>query len=287
MTKLFRRRLLILITFLMVLFSGQAQGWRENMDLLIYSPRYFGPLAFPMPQLRDGLVSERYEVELSGEYHHYSGDKTMDIVGRATLPFVRGKAGVEVIWYIKEKYKYTDATRDERYAVANESPIAYSGDVIVTAFFQVLRSERYADILVNGSIKTASGGRLVDARFTDAAAYWFDINVARNIWKNKIGTAALRIQAMAGFYCWMTNDMVHRQNDALVYAFGLSGRYRNVSLATDITALHGYENNGDRPIHWRNSLKYDVKNNIVTFRYTHGMKDRLYDSFSLGYARCF
>ena len=29
----------------------------------------------------------------------------MDSVGRATLPFVRGKAGVEVIWYMKEKDK--------------------------------------------------------------------------------------------------------------------------------------------------------------------------------------
>ena len=258
-----------------------------KQNCVIYSPRYFGPNAFPIPEMRDGQVSERYEVEVRGEYHYYTGDKTWDIVGRALLPFFRGRAGIEVNWCFKEKYKMTPETRDERFAVDTESPIKYNGDIVISSFFQVLKSEKWVDATISANIKTASGGRLCDARFTDAASYWFDVNVGRNLWKSADGKASIRMQALAGFYCWMTNDMVHRQNDAISYGVGFTGKYRGFTLATNLAGFYGYENNGDRPIHWRNNLRYEIKKNIISFRYTHGMKDNLYETYSLGYIRCF
>ena len=265
----------------------EAEDWRESMEHLVYSPRYFGPNAFPMPVMRDGRVSDKYEIELKGEYHYYSGDKTQDIVARATLPFVRGRAGVEVQWCIKEKYKMTPATRDERSAVELESPIKYGGDIVVSAFFQVLKHPKWVDMVVSANIKTASGGRLCDARFTDAASYWFDLNVGRDLWVSADKKGSLRAQLLGGFYCWMTNDMVHRQNDAIAYGGGLTGRYRGFTLASNVNGIVGYEKNGDRPVHWNNKLSYEIKNNIVSFNYTHGFKDRLYDTYSLSYTRCF
>ena len=76
---------ILLITFVFVFSAtySHAESWRDKTELLIYSPRYFGPNAFPIPEMRDGQVSERYEVEVRGEYHYYTGDKTWDIVGRA------------------------------------------------------------------------------------------------------------------------------------------------------------------------------------------------------------
>ena len=50
--------------------------WRERATHLIYSPRYFGPNALPIPTLHSASVSNRWEVEFRGEYHHYTGDKT-------------------------------------------------------------------------------------------------------------------------------------------------------------------------------------------------------------------
>lgn len=288
MTYIFRILLIIILTFFSI-SKGMAEddSWRENVKYLIYSPRYFGPNAFPMPTMRDGLVSDRYEVELRGEYHHYIGDQTWDVVGRALLPFFRGKAGIEINWCIKEKYKLTPETKEERHTVDVESPIKYSGDIVIGSFFQILRSEKWVDIVVSANIKTASGGRLCDARFTDAASYWFDVNFGRNLWKSADGKSSIRMQLLAGFYCWTTNSMVHRQNDAFTYGVGITGRYKGFTLSTDLSGFHGYENNGDRPIHWRNNLRYEIKKNIISFRYTHGIKDNLYDSYSLGYIRCF
>ena len=57
---------ILLITFVFVFSAtySHADSWRDKTELLIYSPRYFGPNAFPIPEMRDGRVSERYEVEV-------------------------------------------------------------------------------------------------------------------------------------------------------------------------------------------------------------------------------
>lgn len=286
MKLLFRSLLLALISSLFIP-SVQADDWRDKSELLIYSPRYFGPNAFPIPELRTGEVGSRIEAEVRGEYHYYRGDQTKDIFARILIPFVKGRAGIEASWVIIEDYKLTPETRDERFAVETESPIKYNGDIIISSFFQVLKSEKWADLMISANIKTASGGRLCDARFTDAASYWFDLTAGRKVLQNTEGNASLRIQAMAGFYCWMTNDRVHRQNDAISYGAGFTGIYRNFTLRTDLSGFYGYENNGDRPILLRNNLTYEIKKNIISLRYDHGMKDRLYETYSLGYIRCF
>ena len=269
------------------LVMAHAEDGSDRMENLIYSPRYFGPNAFPMPTLRDGLVSQWYEAELRGEYHAYTGDKTWDLRGRLLLPFFRGRAGVEIDWCFKEKYKMTPETRDERFAAGTEGGKKYSGDVVVSSFFQLLKSKKWADIVISANIKTASGGRLCDARFTDAAAYWFDVNAGRNLWERKDGQAAIRMQALAGFYCWMTNSQRHRQNDAFSYGIGLTGTYKRFVLSSQLIGIRGYEDNGDRPIHWLNRLTYEYKKNVISFRYTHGMRDNLYETYSLGYIRRF
>lgn len=285
--KLSIRALFTLFASFILSFSLQAQDWRENMENLIYSPRYFGPNGFPIPELRDGQVGNRYEIELRGIYHNYSGDKTHNLFARIYLPIVKGRAAVEVSWNIYEKYKTTPETRDERFAAETESPIGCHGDLIVSALFQLLKSEKWLDITASINLKTASGNRLCDARYTDAASYWFDANFGKDIISLPEHNFSLRLQAMMGFYCWMTNDMVHRQNDAITYGGGFTANYRNFSLVSDLSGFYGYKDNGDRPMALRNHLSYEYKKNIVSFRYSHGMKDRLYDSYSLGYTRCF
>ncbi len=269
--------------------SLSAEEWRDNMSNLIYSPRYFGPNAFPIPEVRNGKVGNRFEVEVRGEYHSYTGDKTKDIFTRAYIPFVKGKVALEVSYLWKEHYKLTPETRDERHAWDLKSPLGYNGDVIVSSIFQVLRSDKWVDILVSANIKTASGGRLVDARHTDAASYWFDATFGKELTNGIHGDTNyyIRMQAVMGFYCWMTNDIVHRQNDAISYGVGLSAGYGNWGFTTDLAGFHGYEKNGDSPLILRNNLTYEIKKNIISLRYHHGMKDRLYETYGLAYIRCF
>jgi len=264
-----------------------SDDYHEQMKLLIYSPRYFGPNAFPTPILRSGKVGDRYEAEVRGEYHYFSGDKTTNLYTRVLLPLIKNRGGIEVSFNLFEKYKMTPETVEERHAVEAESPITCHGDIIVSSFFQLIASEKWVDAMINLNLKTASGKRVCDARYTDAAAYWFDLTLGRYLFKTKDDKLSLRLQAMAGFYCWMTNQITNRQNDAMLYGAGISLNYRNVSVSTDFTEFKGYKSNGDNPLTWRNNLRYELKKNIISFRYNHGMQDNLYDTFSVGYIRCF
>jgi hypothetical protein len=285
---------IVLLTFCLLLpatvFAQEGGGgWRDEMLLLVYSPRYFGPNAFPMPELRSGKSPVSYEVEARYDYHDYVGDQTKDLFLRALLPIVKGRAGVEVRFVVWEDYLLTPATRDERHTagLASLSYESHSGDVELTAFFQLLESERWCDAMFSLNIKTASGGRLCDARFTDAASYWVDVTAGRDLFRSPGGRSSLRLQAMAGFYCWMTNDMVHRQNDAISFGGGLTGVYRHFTLSSDLSGFAGYANNGDRPLQWRNNLRFEYKSNILSLRYVHGMQDSLYETWSAGYIRRF
>jgi hypothetical protein len=259
------------------------------MSKLIYSPRYFGPSAFPIPELRNGKVSESYEIELRPQYHYYVGDQTTDIFLRMLLPFVRGRAGMEISFIAWEKYKMTVETKEERNAAETESPSheKYSGDVVLSAFFQLLRSEEWIDAMIDFSIKTASGGRLCDARFTDAATYWLNLNIGRDLAGNSSEPYYLRLTASSGFYCWMTNKLTHRQNDAWAYGVGFVGGLDKITITTDISGFNGYNKNGDRPLVWRNNIKLDFNNNVLSFRYNHGMRDFLYKTYSIAYIRKF
>ncbi|MDR1813789.1 MAG: hypothetical protein LBR18_02950 [Tannerella sp.] len=265
---------------------AQDEPWREEMKYLKYSPRYFGPNAFPLPELHNGLLCSEIEAEIRGDYHHYSGDRTKDVYARVFIPVAGGLAGVEVGGVIYEYYNMSEETHLERHSAGTRWPQGAHGDIIVSSYYQLIRNNKWADVMLEATLKTASGNRLADARFTDAASYWFDVNAGRNLLNTN--NLTLKLQALAGFYCWMTNDVMHRQNDALVGSVGISGSVGgNIRFAADIVSLYGYENNGDRPIQLRTRLEYEYRRNALSFRYKHGIKDSLYDSFSLGYIRFF
>lgn len=284
---IFRKILSVIILFVSVVSSVQADDWWEKRQFLTYSPRYFGPNAFPYPELMGGKLPSRWEVELRGEYHTMKGDQTEDIFARVYIPIAKGKAAINASWTIAEWYKTSEAVRDERHAVDVKSPIGCHGDILLNFYYQVWSSEKWLDIIASANLKTASGNRLCDARYTDAVSYWFDVNFGRNLWESYNKQFNVRLEGLLGFYCWMTNLEMNRQNDAFLYGTALSAKCRNFTAKLDYVGFKGYLKNGDRPMLLRARLAYEVKKNIISFRYRHGLQDFQYDTFSLGYIRCF
>lgn len=267
--------------------AGAQDEWRDNLPYLIYTPRYFGPNAFPLPELREGRLRGRAEAEVRGEYQACKGDRTKDVYARVYLPVAGGKAAVEAYMVMYEYYNMTAEVVAERHAWAQSWPSGAHGDVVVSALYQVVESAEWADVTAEAALKTASGNRLVDARYTDAAAYWFDLSAGRTVYSSPGGGSWLRLMAMAGFYCWMTNDLVHRQNDALAWGAGLSGRAGAVGFEASLRGFYGYENTGDRPVQLGLRMDYSRGLNALSLRYRRGLKDALYDSFSAAYIRYF
>ncbi len=266
---------------------AQNDTWQEYMQHLTYSPRYFGPNAFPIPELQSGRIGTSWEVEVRGEYHIYSGDRTKDIFARIFIPVVKERVGVEVSRIFYEYYNMTQETVEERHAAGRFWKEGTHGDVVISTFFKLLKSDKWADIMFESTLKTTTGKRLSDARYTDAASYWFSLNVGRNLLKSADSKSFIRLQGLMGFYCWMTNSIVNRQDDAPLYAAGISGVSKNLSVHADLAGFYGYLNNGDRPLVLRTKLNYEYRKNIFSFRYKHGIKDYLYDTYSIGFIRCF
>ena len=279
---------LIFSLFLSVMtVTAQDEHWRENMKLMIYSPRYFGPNAFPMPELRSGIINNRIELELRGEFHTFKGDQTHDIYGRLFIPIAEGRTGLELNYIFYEYYNMTQETVLERHAAGPTWAEGVRGDLVINTFYKIFGNIKWIDLLVEASLKTTGGKRLSDARYTDAAAYWFDLNTGFHLFRSVNASSFVRLQGLAGFYCWMTNDIIHRQNDAFLYSGGISGRYKNMSMQADLAGFHGYINNGDRPLILRSKLNYEYRKNILSLRYKHGIHDYLYDTYSIAYIRCF
>jgi hypothetical protein len=226
-------------------------------------------------------------LEVRGEYHAYEGDQTKDVFARLFVPIAEGRAGFELSYIFYEYYNMTPETVLERHAAGPSWKDGANGDVVFSSFYQLLRNSKRVGLLFEATMKTASGNRIADARYTDAASYWFDLNAGYNLYKSADSLSFINMQALAGFYCWETNDIAHRQNDALLYSAGMSGGYKNLTIYADIAGFHGYANNGDRPLVLRTKLNYEYRKNILSFRYKHGIHDYLYDTFSLAYIRCF
>jgi len=278
---------MIILLFLLSTAYAQEESWRDNMKNLIYSPRYFGPNAFPFPELRNGYLSKNIELEIRGQYSVYEGDEATDIYARFFVPVAKGRAGFEMSYIFYEYYYMTQETADERHAAGRSWKYGAHGDIIISSLYQLLPNNKWVDMLLEASMKTASGNRIYDARYTDAVTYWFDFNAGFNLFKSADSKSHLRLQGFGGFYCWMTNNLSQRQNDAYLYSAGLNGKLKNVTVQADFFGFHGYLNNGDRPFVLRTKLNYEYKKNILSFRFKHGIKDYFYNTFSGAYIRCF
>lgn len=96
-----KTNILFILLGLCLCMPANADDWRDKTPLLKYAPRYFGPNAFPFPELMGGKLPSRWEVELRGEYHKMTGDKTKDVFARLYIPIAKGRAGVSLYGVIR------------------------------------------------------------------------------------------------------------------------------------------------------------------------------------------
>ncbi|MDR1718569.1 MAG: hypothetical protein LBR67_00400 [Dysgonamonadaceae bacterium] len=265
-----------------------SQEWREEMANLIYTPAYFGPNAFPIPEVLSGKIISEYQVEARYDYHYNPGDKTQDLYFRSLLPFGK-KSALEISGIFREYYYTSEEVRNARHALHTNlgKGDACYGDAIVTAMFQLVESDRWMDILLISGLKTASGNRLHDARHTDAASYWFSVNPGRDLFRSADRRYSLRLAGMVGFYCYMTNLDHNRQNDAFLLGGALQSRIGNVYFEAGLRGFQGYWDEGDHPLLFATKIKYRDNNHAVYIRYQEGLDDYEYKTVSVGYIFCF
>jgi len=246
-------------------------GWR---NWIIISPGYLGPNALPVPDVKKGFFINESEFALTASSHFHSGDPTQDISGRLFLPFAKGKIAVEMYGVIMEHYAYTEEIRNERFSRDEDGKGTAIGDFYFSTLIQLSRNRRFPNTLFRMTLRTASGGNLEAARYSDAPGYFFDVSSSKDFGTRE--ELLIRPYGMIGFYSWQTNDELMLQNDALLYGLGTEFEHNSWQFGASWSGYYGYKNNGDRPMQLNFDLRKDFQKSAISIQYQHGLHDWLY-----------
>ncbi len=253
-------------------------------------PAYFGPNAFPVPDMLDGRTSSELKLELYGDCFlgtttgRVSDDITSDLFAKLTIPLFTPKANLTV-WMPIFEYFYTSAELN----ALRRLPAPYdttalqgmdSGDVYVSADIRILSQEKhYIDMTARAALKTASANKFAEGRCYDAPGYFFDAAFGRGFHFGG-SNHTLRVAVSGGFLCWQTDN--GRQNDAVMYGAMVAYRYKNFSIDTTFGGYVGWEGDGDCPMTLKTNLSYHINNLSLRMGYQVGFKDWPYHQIRNG-----
>jgi hypothetical protein len=289
------RLLLIIGIFLLCLTLNSQEnykGWNEVhhwdgrtpwTQYLKYSSKYMGPNALPVPVNIAGQTGDSSFIEFNTTYHYYSGDKTNDFGYNCYINLVKNLVSVQIYGVIIEHYLTDSATRDER-ASRNIRLEGYAfGDVNFSTIIQLVHESTLPDIALRINLKTASGQKMEEARYSDGPGYYFDISAGKSFKYKSAFIQKLRLKAYAGFYCWQTMLTQQRQSDAYMYSFGVDLFLRkNIWIFNELSGYNGSLNKGDKPVILKSSVHYTYKRSGLYIEYFSGLNDYLYNSFRFG-----
>jgi hypothetical protein len=258
-----------------------ATSWTQYLK---YSSKYLGPNALPVPDNISGRAGDSTIIELNSSYHYYSGDQTKDVGYYCNFNLIRDFISLQIYGMLAEKYSIDTITRDIRASRKQITSGTSMGDVNMATIIQLAKEKKLLDLALRINLKTASGQKMDEARATDGPAYYFDLSAGKNIYKSVGILRNVRLKSYLGFYCWQTMLTQQRQSDAYMYSLGVDFIFKNnFRLMNELSGYNGSLKTGDRPLIFKSTLHYSLKNGGVYFEYFSGLHDYLYQSFRVGF----
>ena len=283
-------RIFLLLIAISICAVAQAQTDIERPNLAIPSkigPAYFGPNAFPVPDMLDGRTSSALKLELYGDCFlgtttgRVADDITGDLFAKLTIPLFTPKANLTV-WMPIFEYFYTSAEVNALRRLPYEGDLQGidSGDLYISADVRILNQERhYIDMTARAALKTASANQFAKGRCYDAPGYFFDASFGRGFDFGGKGHN-LRVAASAGFLCWQTDN--GRQNDAVMYGLLLAYSYKPFTIDTCFGGYAGWEHDGDCPMTLKTNLSYRIGDLALRLSHQVGFMDWPYHQIRVG-----
>lgn len=252
----------------------------DMSEKTMVAPNWFGPNAFPVPEMTDGRVREKLTVEVAGDYyrgHLTNGeDHTRDLFLRAWIPLFSDRVNLSLWMPVVEHWSYDASVREARRILSdpNLDPGYGSGDVYVGLDIQLLtETSRRPVVMIRSVLKTASANCFGYARDYDSAGYFFDATVGK-------GWGRFRLSATTGFLCWQTGTA--RQNDAVQYGLGAFYDGEVLNVAAQWGGYVGWEHCGDAPMTVRARIGFDVGRFEPFLQFQQGLRDYPFTQFRLG-----
>ena len=283
--------LIVVALFACAVSKAQTEIQQPNLGVPSkISPAYFGPNAFPVPDMLDGRTSSALKLELYGDCFlgtttgRVADDITGDLFAKLTIPLFTPKVNLTV-WMPIFEYFYTSAELN----ALRRLPAPYdttdlqgmdSGDVYVSADIRILNQEKHhLDITARAALKTASANEFAKGRAYDAPGYFFDAAIGRGF-DFEGGKHNLRVAVSGGFLCWQTDN--GRQNDAVMYGLLLAYTVKKFTIDTCFGGYAGWESDGDCPMTLKTNLSYRIGDLSLRLSHQVGFMDWPYHQIRVG-----
>lgn len=252
------------------------------------APAFFGPNAFPIPEMSTGIVPSGVSVDISGDV--YKGficpgakDMTYDMYINLRIPLYRNRVGLYIWMVPQEWYSMDKAVMDARRIQRDEGKRNVGGDITVALEILLFKERKIIPaVTVRSVLKSAAGDGFGMARYYDCPGYFFDLTAAKSLFTSEDRFFRdVRVGASFGFLCWQTDN--GRQNDAVQYGAFINAKTKALNVFTQFSGYSGWEKYGDCPM----SLTARVNAGpdwMVSpfFQYQHGFRDWPFDQYRLG-----
>ena len=238
------------------------------------APAFFGPNAFPIVDMLDGLTKSELHLELAGEgYFGFDKSRTVDLFARVHVPLFTRWANFSIWMPVYGWYSQYDGQGTG------------AGDVYLSTDIQILHNEWFhsdkakyiPQMTIRAGIKTASGEQFDRKRHYDCPGYFFDLSMGQSI---PLKQVTLRFAGSAGFLCWQTDN--GRQNDAVMYGLQAQLRHKYFSLQTTWGGYFGWEHYGDAPMSVKARVAGHAKGFEPYIQYQYGIKDYPFHQLRVG-----
>jgi len=254
-----------------------------------YSTAWFGPNANPVPEFSDARIPTKTTISLMGDYYFGFGDQTKNGYFKIEIPLLSERVSLKVWTSLFENYKVTDLVSSQRNMASGNTSGKASGDFYVQTRMLILKEKKYApNIILNSTLKSASGTNFNERRYFDTPGYYFDVEIGKSIYTKRKFISEIRGVANLGFLCWETTNST--QNDAPMYGGKIIVGNKNWKLENTLSGYWGWMHSnrhysadyGDAPLVY--AAKFSVMKGYMDYfaQYQYGIKDFPYHQIRVG-----
>ena len=256
-----------------------------------YSTAWFGPNANPVPEFTDARIPAKTTITLMGDYYFGFGDQTKNGYFKIEIPLLSERVSLKIWTSLFENYNVTEAISLQRNMANGNTSGKAAGDFYVQTRISILKEKKYAPaIILNSTLKTASGTNFNERRYFDTPGYYFDLEAGKSIFTKSNFISEIRGVANVGFLCWETTNS--RQDDAPMYGGKLIVGNKNWKLENTLSGYWGWihTHNGLSPLHDYGdaplvyAAKFSIMKGYMDYfaQYQYGIKDFPYHQIRVG-----
>ena len=261
-----------------------------NSQQIRYAPAWYGPNAFPVPELSNATIVSHTTFDITADYYFGFGDQTKNGYFRVEIPLLSEKVSFKVWSGFMEHFDIKPETATLRNITADrEIKGKANSDLYIQTRIRLHKENEYMpSIILNSTLKTSSGTKNLSRRYYNTSGYYFDIEAGKSFEVNTKLIDEFRIAGTLGFLCWEADNFT--QNDAPMYGFKFNLKKDKIEWESGLRGYTGWmsnhpvygENYGDKPLVSFTKLSIQTRLLQYNIQYQYGIRDYPYHQIRLG-----